>query len=463
VTTRLLLICPLLLATAAKADEIPFRFERTITVPERDQEELVAVPLDPDVFASTEDGLPDLRIHDAAGNEVPYLIRHPADTETVAHIRDWTASHPTLQPLDDGGLEIRITLDDDDPRPIGLCLDTPLKNFQQRIRVESSADGNAWQPLGQPAVLFDYSRYMDVRNVCVDFPETPHRHFRIVVDDVTAEQQSELIELTRRLKGEGETEQTERFTIERRPFRIDRVRFRYKVTTTRVEGLKQRDYPVAGFKVTQNEDRQTVVTIDTRREPLTALTIDTPDRNFSRHAVLQARSDNTAGRAGEDAGWQEIVSGTISRIDFKSLQQEQREIRFPQTRAGQYRLVIDNRDSPPIAIESIQATGNVEEVVFLARPDEDYKLLYGAEGSTAPDYDLAALKTMLQKGFKPSPGTLGPETVLSNAPPPIRWNDFLNSRRFLLTVIVILVVLLGWGLYQATRRIGTDEESSDAS
>ncbi|MFG0333400.1 MAG: DUF3999 family protein [Maioricimonas sp. JB049] len=461
--TRLLLICPLLAAAAATADEIPLRLERAIEVLQGEQEDLVAVPLDRAVFAATADEFADLRVHDTAGDEVPYLLRRPADTGSDTRHRYWTPPNPTLRPLEEGGLEITVTLEKDAPAPDGLCLDTPLKNFEQRVRIESSPDGTNWQPLGQPAVLFDYTRYMDVRNTCIDLPETPHRHFRILIDDVTAEQQADLLELTRRLRGDEESERTERVMIDRRPFRIDQVRFRDEVRTTRIEGLQQREYPIAGFEVTENDDQQTVIEIRTHREPLTSFTVATSDRNFSRRAVVQIAGGTATGRAAKDPGWQEIASTTISRIDFKSLRQEQRKIDIPETRAEQYRIIIDNRDSPPLDIVDIEAAGHVYEAIFLAQPGEAYRLVYDGDDVSPPEYDVAALRTMLREGYEPAPAKIGPESTRRIEPTPVRWSELLDDRRLLVTVITILVVILGFGLYQASRRIESDDTPSEAS
>src|SRR5262249_26261559 len=152
------------------------------------------------------------------------------------------------------GLEITVERDEDDkhPRPNGLSLITPLRNFEQRVRVYTSDDGKDWQPAGDEAVIFDYSRYMDVRSDSVPFPETARRHFRIVVDDVTAEQQSQLVALTRRLQGADETERTEQVVVDRRPFRIDRVEFWREAESDQATGDEKTSYPVSKHRVEQD-------------------------------------------------------------------------------------------------------------------------------------------------------------------------------------------------------------------
>ena len=182
-----------------------------------------------------------------------------------------------------------------------------MRNFNQRVRVFTSTDGREWEPAGDETAIFDYSRYMDVRNDSVSFPETGRRRFRIVIDDVTLEQESELVALTRRLRGAEETDRTEQVVVDRRPFRIDRVDFWREVQEERATGDEKTKYPVAEHRVEQDKEKhQTIIQIETRRQPLTSLELETPERNFSRHAVVEVdlRSKvedlGRAGRIGED-------------------------------------------------------------------------------------------------------------------------------------------------------------------
>ncbi|HEY2251028.1 MAG TPA: hypothetical protein VGH74_08200, partial [Planctomycetaceae bacterium] len=208
-----------------RGDESQFQFAQDVKAPPRQQEELLSIVLDTDVFAATQDSLADVRLIDGQGKPIPYLLRKVQTTRARAARTAWPAVQLTAKPLDNGGLEITVTFDEDDkrPHPNGLSIISPLRNFEQRVRVYTSADGQEWEPAGEEAVIFDYSRYIDVRNNDVPFRETSRRHFRIVIDDVTAEQQSELMALTRRLRGADETERTESVTVDRRPFRIDRI------------------------------------------------------------------------------------------------------------------------------------------------------------------------------------------------------------------------------------------------
>jgi hypothetical protein len=444
-------------ATGAAAAEPRPRLARDIELPPRMQEELVAVPLDSDVYAAAQSSLADLRVLDSNGREVGFLLRPAPATKTHRVRRTWTPRQRSLRPLPEEGLEITVHLDASDPVPEGLRLATPLTNFEQHVQVSSSADGVAWTPLTE-ALLFDYSRYMDVRNDRVTLPRTTHRHFRIVVARVTAEQESELLELTRRLQGGRETDRSERVQIERRPFRIDQVEFWTEQAEARTASIQTTEYPIAGFTVTEDvQTKTTRVLIETRSPPLTSFTLETPDRNFSRRASVEVEQP-----VGPQSRHRTLSTGQLTRLEFRKLSTSELTLEFPETRAEQYRILIENRDSPPLTIERIIARGPVYEVVFLAVPETTYRLAYGGEEFTPPSYDTAAIQAALRERTVPLVASLRQaEAALPTQPAGARQQlrRWFNDTWLLTGVIVVLVAALGWGLYQAARRV--DQASQD--
>lgn len=436
------------------ASDSEFQFSREVVAPELSQDELLSVTLDSSVFSTTRDGLPDLRLLDEQGGVVPFLVRQAQTTRQRTIEKTWVASQAEVQVLDDGGLGIVVQLADDDPIPQGLRLVSRLKNFEHRVRVSSSSDGRQWQPLGEETVIFDYSRYLDVRRDRVEFQSAPDRRIRIEIDDITSEQESELLGLTRRLRGAEETERKEQVTIERRPFRIERIEFWGQTTQKKRASNKTRSYPILGFDVVQEtENHRTLVQIGSDREPLTSLKLVTPERNFSRRVAVEVEE-----KRGAKSAWNTIGTRTLSRIDFKSLQREELTVEFPQSRHASYRLVIDNRDSPPLEVTGIEAKGIEYELLFLASAGRGYRLVYGSEDAESPRYDTAAIEQVLAEGFQAKAATLG--TVSPGAISlgesrlvVFRWSSVLNHRGILFGAIVLLVIVLGWGLSHAVKRV----------
>ena len=86
----------------ALAEDAVFQFSREIKTPALAQEELVAVVLDSDVFASTQDQLADVRLWDAEGKSIPFLLRKVQTTRPRSMRSVWPARQLTARPLDDG-------------------------------------------------------------------------------------------------------------------------------------------------------------------------------------------------------------------------------------------------------------------------------------------------------------------------------------------------------------------------
>ena len=444
-------IAVILPGSGVAEEAVLFRFSRPINVVGQAQEEWFSVLLDSDVYAATRDSFPDLRVLDAGDRLVPFLIRRVSEPRTEQVRKIWTAVNPTLMPLDNNGMEIRIILKPEDPSPLALNFVTPLQNFEQQVRVFSTAEGTE-SMLVDGVLIFDYSQFMDVRRTEVVLPPTSAREFRIVIDALTSDQESQLLELTRSLRGDAEDIRTEKTTIQRRPFRIDRIDLWTEQADKIVHADKVQPWPVTDLKVTQDsEENQTLVEFVSRREPLTELTIVTGSRNFSRHAVLQIFDDKSANHA----DLKTIADTTISQFQLRDFQEEHLTIRLPETRRDSLRLVLDNGDSPALSIDAVNAFGHQDEVVFLGKPDQNVRLVYGSETAQPPNSDTVALMTALARGIQPVTATLGVQSAIagSGAQKPVDVKSLLNNPFLMGSVIGILVILLGWGLYQASRRI----------
>ena len=117
-------------------------------------------------------------------------------------------------------------------------------------------------------------------------------------------------------------------------------------------------------------------------------------------------------------------------------------------------MLIENRDSPALAITGVELSGPLYELMFLASSDQKFTLQYGSPEAKAGHYDTAALQAALLQGSTRSMAKLASPTENQNVPADqdrrwVPWND----NRVLVGGIFALTLLLGWGLYTAGKRI----------
>ncbi|MGM0489377.1 MAG: DUF3999 family protein [Planctomycetota bacterium] len=434
-----------------------FQYVKNVVRPEPPEEQILAVELDSDVYAGVGDDFADLRVLDADGGAVPYRLQRATETRTETLREPSPSRVVSLVENDDNSIEVVVALNKDAPPADGLKFFTPLANFERRVSVFGSSDGDDWTPLVTDAAIFDYSRYMDVTNCEVPLPENRHRRYRVVIAEVTDVKESTLMELTRRFEDDDQAGRTERLTLQRRPFRIDRIEPWHDVTRERVEENQKTGYPIVDFSTAEDEaGKQTIVTVRTRGEPVTSFTIQTPDANFSRAASVRVPVER-----GVRTDWVEVGGATLLVVRFRGFAREELEISFPEQRQEEYRIVIENDDNPPLEIAGVEAAGNVHRALFFAEKGADYRIAYGSEVAEKPVYDTAALSIALGEGYRPALATLGPQSPNPEfgRGPPLRLTAVLNNPIFLTAAITLMVLVLALLLYRAGRRV--EEMPSD--
>ena len=140
--------------------------------------------------------------------------------------------------------------------------------------------------------------------------KTDVRQFKFVIDHITNDQNSPFREITQRFRDGQEVEKWERHKSQRIAFRIERIEYSQDLVRERRLGNKTTDYPVAEFKTEEDsEQKQTIISLSMRREPLTGFRLKTRSRNFNRRVVVQvpSKTDSESDAVPEKVGEQDIV------------------------------------------------------------------------------------------------------------------------------------------------------------
>ncbi|MEY4186597.1 MAG: hypothetical protein RIT02_1631 [Planctomycetota bacterium] len=431
-----------------------WRRSRQIDFSAEDSPRLLRIPLDTDFWTHTRRGYPDAAVMDDREQLIPFLIRHSPGSAAGSTTFVWNPSTVELRPEPDDSLSILVKLEKQDPTPEYLQIQTPLQDFEQRIEVtdESTIPPT---PLCDPALLFDYSRFMDVRRTEIALRKSSSRSLKIRIATATDDLESPFRELTRTQSGSGVTEQSETSLRIRRAFRIDRISFRSSRITTNSTLPESRTLNFVSIE----EDaklRSTIVEFTSDLRPITSLNLQTPSRNFSRTVSVQVPADDPK------AGWIDVATGTLADLSTDTLSDRRLDLPTPELNTTRLRLLIRNLDSPPLQITGLTATGPQYEVVLLAEPGHRYRLLYDDELAERPQHDLAALNRALQLDTAAAVASLQPvtERKLQRIPQPKRGPHLLASPWVLGTMVTVSAALLAVSLYRAVIRLESVPEHS---
>ncbi|MDA9857857.1 DUF3999 family protein [Rubripirellula sp.] len=445
-------LAALVLTSFASAKEpLPFRHYKSIELSEAADETIVRVLLDSDVYATTRARFPDIRVLNAKGIESPFRLE-PATTNRRETIRKPCQSEIlSLDEHENGSITITLKLDDDAPAANGLSIVTPLTNHERLVSISGSRNGDEWSPLVTDGRIFDFSRYMDVSNREIELPKNQYRQFKVKIADVTELQQSQMMRITRELQGEEERRRTETTLVRSRPFRVDRIDCWSEETRRMVKGNQKTQYPIIAFETEENsQEKSTVITLQTRREPLTSLTLSTSSQNFSRHASVQVPIVR-----GAITEWTVVGHSTLLSVHVGNFQRDKLEITIPEQRENEYRIVIRNEDSPPLNIDGLETEGNLYQLVFFMSDSEPSRVYYGSETVDKPTYDTSAVLASLKSGYRTTQARLGAEVTNPDftSQSGTALQRLLNNKLFLLSVICLVVAALAWTLFHASRRI----------
>lgn len=426
---------------------------RRIEIAASETTQLLRLPLDTDFWMHTRPGFPDVAVINDHHQMIPFLIRQTPGLQSFTTPYLWTPQQIELLPEDDGALSLIVRLADTDPQPELLRIQTPLQDFEQRVEVTDETTTPA-MPLCEPTLIFDYTRFMDVRRMEVPLQKTTGRILKIRIETATAELESPLRELISTVNSSGQTEQSERSLRVRRPFRIDRITF--QSTSVTQSSIHPEARPLEITEVREDPvQRTTTAEFLSDQRPITKVLLQTPARNFRRRVTVQVPAQH------QPEKWQDTADGVISNFTAGTLSEQQLELSLPELRTKRLRIVIQNLDSPPLPITGATGIGPQYELLLLTEPGQSYQLLYDDDQALQPQHDLQALNRAIQLNTPTVTATLLPvvqRQLRPKQPVADAGQKLLNSPWLLGIVSLVSATLLGWSLYNAIRRLEADSQ-----
>jgi len=364
---------------------------------------LVRLPLPPAVLGACRSDLSDLRILDAGGREVPYLVdagRAPDEAIRVLERRTPSilgASRRTRDPDGAGGgtpalLHESYTLAAPPPAPAGqgwdLVLITPRQSFVRAL-VVTRADGSRADEANDDDVLAEGSVFRLAPSGGPAGAGSRER-LRIALPETLPRR------LTVTLSGEEDGFLEPAFRYER---------------SRRIPGGDRLRVPLGslgGRPASSSETGRTGRTVLELERPRGlvpgALVLDTATAAFSRRVEVWDE--------GPGASDQPLGAATLYRVPGPSWMDaplEDRSIPIATPRGDRLRVVIEDGDSPPLDALEVRAALRRPALVFSPGPaggdsSSAGTLLFGGGRAFRPHYDLQALLPALAPGGPPVEG-----------------------------------------------------------
>jgi hypothetical protein len=341
--------------------------------------------------------LSDLRLFDAEGREVPYLLVSPPRQEP-----QWArgALLPIPQTKVTSGFEADLgALRRIDRLRVG-GLPAP---FLKRLRLEGSGDRARWTVLVAEGTLFDLPEE-GLSRTEIAFPAGDHRWLRLAWNDAKSGRVPLPERVEARLAGSGGAAEPllEAVPFERRESEPDRSRFRLKL-------------PAAGL-------------------PIAAIEVAVGSGNVHREAsVYESRL------AGGRLSPFRLGAATLRRAERDDAAAAGMTVRISPPAEAELELVVEDAGNPPLSVTAVTAHYEGLPWIYFESPDgAPLTARFGAPALSRPRYDLEAVRPAVLRRDAPPPAAAAwgesrataPDTVSRGAAPRVPAGAALDLSGF---------------------------------
>jgi hypothetical protein len=399
-------------ATALVAAPLPsawihWRYWRPIEVPSTDSARLAGLVLPQDVYLRAQTALPDLRIIDDSGNEVPYA-RY--EREGSASSRDLPTEILEYSYAPGDYTQVVLNVGASAPFHNAVEINSPESDFIEWVSVEASDDAHTWRIVEDRAPIFRFRRQSREGTQTVHYSTNNARYLRVRVLD-------------------GD-----------RKFLIATAQVVYNTVET-----PERSFLEA--EIVDDPDKRAGenawrVDLGTPALGLQEVRFAVNPAEFIRAVEISTTDDGST--------WRPVAHGEIYRFQRESTQEERLRVDVPGEITGRYwRITVENGNDAPLpgVIPSLYITP--VHLVFEQQPGRSYRLLYGQTLATTPQYDLAQRINASEEDVA-AVAPLGAEEETSNYADPRPWTE--RNRYALWVVLGIAVLLLGGSAIRSLRK-----------
>ena len=398
---------------AASTSAWPFFLDVTTTTAPGIYE--TVVPLE--VLDKAREDLADLRLIDAAGREIPHVVRtrREVNDEEVVEGRLFNQAN-----VGTNASEVSVDLGDNPGEHNEVEIDTEGMNFRRQVEIEGSDSGSGWKTLASDVIYSFASQTSTVNSNRVSYPTSRYKYLRVrVFSDKPREDQPPIIRSVKVSKAVREKGVTTTWDASVSPYQL----------------LRHDSAPASSW------------TIDLgARVPCDRLILMIQDESFSRPFEVEVVDDP-----------QNIRLAANGELRRRSGEKQPLTITFDSEQyARKLRLLVTDYNNPTLPISSIKAGAAVRQLFFELkdRPSQPLRLYFGNAKAIAPHYDFEK-ELSARLAATPVRAQLG--SVASNPdfrPEPLPFTERLPWLIYLvLTISSLALALVLLSLARATMRM----------
>ncbi|MEX0851099.1 MAG: hypothetical protein WD015_06305 [Gaiellaceae bacterium] len=387
-------------AATADLDETQFRYARSLTAPSG-----APVHFEPDgrLYAHARVDLPDLRILDARGEQVPWRPEPLPDavpSQLVGLVARGRRGHVVSVVVDRG--PVRAVID-------RIALEIPDRVFVGEVVVQGSNSGAE----GTYATLSTTPIYgvrgaVDARSTTAVFPPTDYRYLLVQARGVS------------RITAASVSRDPQQTPLE----------------------------PVEAKERRRDASRATVVRLDLGfdRVPVDAIFVRSRTVSYVRQVTVESSHGG--------GGFVSVGGGEVAR--FRGVDLSKLDVT---ARHRYLRVTIENGDDAPLEALRVTAEARPRPLLLAGGYEPPFRLLYGAASVPAPAYDFQRLPAAATGFERAREGTLGPEGANDLFEPPGDTRSFFERNDSLIEVALVLaaIVVAAGGLLALRRRTAGEE------
>jgi hypothetical protein len=423
-------------ASAASLTPDNFRYTAQIQGPIR-KTVLYHVSLNSEIMQKCSRTCSDLRIFDSDNKEIPYvIIDHGQPDESVEiypfEIMDYHDSA--------GFATVTMKLPEKHESIGEINVNTRSRDFKKTIVVYGSHDLKKWVLLAEDTI-FDFSSQVDLRKTHIKFTGANYRYYKLKLLDI---------------KNVVKKNESIRLRYNGLDFSIDG----YEKGTLRIESIQGKTFPanekvifdgvvLTDLSSSVDDEHNTVIFFQTNL-PFEKISFELSNLYYFRTAALYY-SDS-----GKKDSYKPMTQGPIYQFPLSSAAIETRNyLENKQAEHNFYKMVIENKNSPPLEIKSIHLQWIRKTLYFIGLNDlPGYLLCIGNPNVEKPDYDL--LKFINQSNwYKHAYEHLEISAIQQNTKftPGIAKDKRARIEKTVLTLTVIfLVFIIGYWLYTLIKK-----------